>query len=270
MPDHESVADWPPVMVVGLALNAPIETGGALTVSDCPLLVPPAVVTITVCTPRAAFGSIVSVAVSAVPVAATSGRLTSVRTVASARASADPTTMSLTVTPEGLTLTVVAPCTKFPPVTVNVTVVPVMADVALMLVIVGVGGLIVKVCAALAPPAVVTVIWRAPTSAAAAIPTLAVSDVALVTSTALTVTPLPLTVTVVASGTKFVPLSVALTVVPATPTFGLRLASVGAGGTTVNVIGALVPPLAVVSVIACDPSGALPAIASVAVALVAL
>jgi hypothetical protein len=94
--------------------------------------------------------------------------------------------------------------------------------------------------------------------------------VALVTFTGLTVTPLPLTVTVVAPGTKFVPVNVALTVDPATPALGLRLANVGAGGTTVNVIGALVPPLAVVNVIACAPSGALPAMISVAVAVVAL
>jgi hypothetical protein len=122
------------------------------------MLVPPAVATVTVCTPSAAFGSIVSVAVSVVPVAAASGRLTNPRAVPSARASVDPTTTLLTVMPVPLTLTVVAPCTRFAPMTVNVTVVPGTADVGLMLVTVGVGGLIVNVCGAVAPPAVVTAI----------------------------------------------------------------------------------------------------------------
>ena len=57
---------------------------------------------------------------------------------------------------------------------------------------------IVKVCPPLVPPAVVTVTVRAPAAAAGSITKLAVSDVVLPTTTLLTVTPAPLTATVVA------------------------------------------------------------------------
>ena len=72
----------------------------------------------------------------------------------------------------------------------------------------------VKVCPPLVPPAVVTVTVWAPAVAAAAITMLAVSDVALLTTTLATVTPPLATVTVVAPTTKLVPVSVTATVVP--------------------------------------------------------
>lgn len=72
----------------------------------------------------------------------------------------------------------------------------------------------VKVCAPLVPPVVVTVTLRPPVAAVLAITKLAVSDVPLVTFTLLTVTPDPLMDTVVAPVMKFVPVSVTETVVP--------------------------------------------------------
>ena len=101
-----------------------------------------------------------------------------------------------------------------------------------MLVSVGVPGgsgtVTVKICAPLVPAAVVTVTVRGPSAAAGSITKLAVSDVALATMTLVTVTPPPLTVTVVAPATKLVPVSVTATVVPGSPRFGEMLVSVGA------------------------------------------
>ena len=91
-----------------------------------------------------------------------------------------------------------------------------------------VGALTVKVCAPLVPPAVVTVTEWAPVAAAASSTKLAVSDVVLPTTTLLTVTPPPLTATVVAPTTKLVPVSVTATVSPRLPRFGETLVSVGA------------------------------------------
>ena len=79
------------------------------------------------------------------------------------------------------------------------------------------GGLTVKVCAPLVPAAVVTVTERAPAAAAGSSTKLAVSDVLLPTTTVLTVTPAPLTATVVAPTTKLVPVSVTASVVPWMP-----------------------------------------------------
>ena len=74
-----------------------------------------------------------------------------------------------------------------------------------------------KVCAPLVPAAVVTVTVRAPVAAAGSSTKLAVSDVALPTTTLVTVTPPPPTFTVVAPTTKLVPVSVTATVVPRMP-----------------------------------------------------
>ena len=94
----------------------------------------------------------------------------------------------------------------------------------------GSGTVTVKICAPLVPAAVVTVTLRGPSAAAGSSTKLAVSDVALPTTTLLTVTPLPLTATVVAPATKPVPVSVTATVVPRRPRFGETLISVGAPG----------------------------------------
>ena len=74
-----------------------------------------------------------------------------------------------------------------------------------------------KVCAPLVPPAVMTVTVRAPSAAVRSSTKLAVSDVLLPTMTLATVTPAPLTATVVAPTTKLVPVSVTATVVPRMP-----------------------------------------------------
>ena len=66
----------------------------------------------------------------------------------------------------------------------------------------------------LVPAAVVTVTERGPGAAAGSSTKLAVSDVLLPTTTLLTVTPPPETVTVVAPTMKLVPVSVTATVVP--------------------------------------------------------
>src|SRR5262249_34238026 len=87
-----------------------------------------------------------------------------------------------------------------------------------------------KVTAPLVPPAVVTVTFRAPGAAFAAIVKLVVKCCVSVTVTEPTVTPLPLTATVVAPITKFVPVNVTgVTVVPVSPVFGETTLSVGAG-----------------------------------------
>jgi hypothetical protein len=67
-----------------------------------------------------------------------------------------------------------------------------------------------------------------------------VRDVALATTMLLTVTPPP-TATDVPLTMKLDPVSVAETVVPCTPVFGVTLASVGPVPVTVNVCGPVVP-----------------------------
>jgi hypothetical protein len=62
----------------------------------------------------------------------------------------------------------------------------------------------------------------------------AFSDVELVTSMFSTVIPVPLTTTVVAPGTKFVPASVTGVVVPWMPAAAVIVATVGAGNGTSN------------------------------------
>ena len=109
----------------------------------------------------------------------------------------------------------------------------------------GDGRLIVKVWPPLVPPAVVTVTVRGPPAEASATTKAAVSDVLLLTTTLVTVTSLPLTVTVVAPTTKLVPVSVTATVVPRMPSFGETLVSVGGGGLTVKLCAPLVPPAVV-------------------------
>src|SRR5258705_6204014 len=91
----------------------------------------------------------------------------------------------------------------------------------------------------------------------------AVSAVPLVTVTVFTVTPVPLTATVVAAATKFVPASVTATVVPLMPLSGVTRVRVGGGGLTVKGDVPLVPA-AVVTVTLTAPSRALAAMTQVA------
>jgi len=78
----------------------------------------------------------------------------------------------------------------------------------------------VNVTAVLVPFGVVAVTLRAPVAAFAAIVNVAVSEVGPVTFTALTVTPAPLTCTVVWPETNSVPVIVTFTAVPTFPEFG--------------------------------------------------
>ena len=94
----------------------------------------------------------------------------------------------------------------------------------------------------------------------------------LPTTTLLTVTSLPLTVTVVAPTAKLVPISVIATVAPWMPSFGVTLVSVGAPGggrPIVKIRGPLVP-MAVVTVTVREPSAAAGSITKLAVSDVLL
>ena len=99
----------------------------------------------------------------------------------------------------------------------------------------------------LIPPLVVTVTVRSPALAVAFIASPTVNEVGLVTCGEPTEIPVPLTLTLVPPLTKFAPVSVTVTELPAVPEDGLIEASVGAGvGTaTLNVTLLLVPPLLV-------------------------
>jgi hypothetical protein len=167
------------------------------------LVVPPAVVTVTFRFPVVAAASIMKLVVSCVPLV---------------------TVTVPTVTPVPLTATV-APVTKLVPVNVTeasiVPAAPVFGEICVNVGAAGIPAVMVNVTALLDPPAVVTVTLRFPVAAAGSTMKLVVSCVALVTVTGPTVTPEPLTATVVAPVTKFVPVSViGLTVVPAAPVFG--------------------------------------------------
>jgi hypothetical protein len=156
------------------------------------LLVPLAVVTVTLCAPTVALAAIVKVAV--IDVLLTTFTL-------------------LTVTPVPLTATE-APLIKFVPVSVTSTELPWPPEFGLTLVNAGAGGAdTVNVFALLVPLAVVTVTLRAPSVAFRAIVNVAVIDVLLPTFKSLTVTPVPLTAIPV-TPTKFVPISVTGTTVP--------------------------------------------------------
>ena len=181
-----------------MAVRVGAPDAGGLTVKESGALVPPAVVTVTFRAPTAAAASSVKLAVSDVAL---------------------PTTTVLTVTPVPATVTVVAPTTKLVPVSVTATVAPWVPCAGAMAVRVGAAGgrPIVKVCPPLVPVTVVTVTVRGPSVAVGSSTKLAVSDVALPTTTLAIVTPPPATVTVVAPPTKLVPVSVTATVVPRMP-----------------------------------------------------
>ena len=123
-------------------------------------------------------------------------------------------------------------------------------------------------CALLVPPLVVTLTACAPAVADVPITKVVASVVEFSTCTPAMEMPLP-AFTVVAPGTKPVPVSVTATVCPRPPLSGATLASVGGAGVTVNVWLSVVPP-AVVTVSACAPSAASVAIVSVPVAVVVL
>jgi hypothetical protein len=209
------------------------------------------VVTVTLRTVAAAFAAIVNVTVKLV-VLATLGV---------------PTAM-----PVPLRFTLVAPITKFVPVNVTSTTFPATPKFGCTFVNVGCcadGACTVNVCALLVPPNVVTVTLRAVVAAFAAIVNVTVKLVVLVTFGVPTVMPAPLTFTLVAPITKFVPVKVTSTAFPATPKFGCTFVNVGCGAWTVNVCALLVPPT-VVTVTLRAVAAAFAAIVNVTVKLVVL
>jgi hypothetical protein len=232
---------WTPL--VGLT-DASVGTAKTVNVTVVEVVVPPGVVTETVCGPAGAFAATWKVDVIIV-------LLTSVTLVGE--------------TPVPLRL--MTGETKLVPVRVTLTLFPWMPLVGLIEASVGSGGLIVNVCVPEVPPAVVTDTVRAPRVALAAITNVAVSVVPLGT-TFVTVTPVPLTATV-APATRFVPVSVTGTLALSAPNVGLIIVSVGDGGSTVNVWLPVVP-LAVVTLTFCAPSVAVAATVNVAVIVVLL
>jgi hypothetical protein len=98
----------------------------------------------------------------------------------------------------------------------------------------GLADVTIKVCALLVPAGVVTVTARGPADADASTAKVAVSDVALTTVTLETVVPAPLIATV-APVTKFVPVRVAVPVVPGVMLAGATAVKVG--GTAAGVVG---------------------------------
>src|ERR1039457_4748437 len=177
------------------------------------------------------------------------------------------TVTALTAIPEMLVRTA-APATKLVPVRVTGTVAPGAPNAGAIVLSVGGGGLTVKTTGALVPALVVTVTFAAPSVALAAMGNVAVICVMLTTVTALTAIPV-LLVAAVAPATKLVPVRVTGTAAPRTPVAGAMVLSVGGGGLTVKMAGALVPPL-VVTVTFAPPSVALAAMVNVAVICVVL
>jgi hypothetical protein len=220
--------------------------GGGLTVKTTGALVPALVVTVTFAAPSVALAAMVNVAVICVVLT---------------------TVTALTAIPV-LLVAAVAPATKLVPVRVTGIAAPRTPVAAAMVLSVGGGGLTVKTTGALVPPLVVTVTFAAPSVALAAMVNVAVICVVLTTVTALTAIPVLLVATV-APETKLVPVRVTGAPAPRTPVAGAMVLSVGGGGLTVKMAGALVPPL-VVTVTFAPPSVALAAMVNVAVIRVAL
>jgi hypothetical protein len=178
------------------------------------LLVPPALVTVTVAVPGAALAETPSVAIIWVELT--------------------------TVTPETeipeLALTV-EPATKFVPVKVTATVDPVSPMAGLIDVSVGGGGVMLKVTGGLVPYKVVSVTVAAPKAALAAMVKVAVSSLELITPTLETDTPGLLTATVPVAK-KFVPVNVTGTLAPASPLAGVIDVMVGAQEEMLNRVAA--------------------------------
>jgi hypothetical protein len=195
------------VCVPGLQLTC----DGVVTVKFAGALVPAGVVTVTLRAPSAAALSMTKAALSDVLLV---------------------TATSVTATPEPLTATVVAPAMKLVPEKSCAGLVPVAPSGCRRLAMVGNEGAVaaatmVNGTLALDPAAVLTVTFRAPAAAAASMTKLAVIAERLCTVIALTVTPAPLTATVVEPVTKPAPFRVTETVDPAVPVAGAIVASVG-------------------------------------------
>jgi hypothetical protein len=204
VPVKVTVGEKPAMLEFGDTLVS-VGAGGR-TVNVCALLVPPAVVTVTLRAVVAAAESIMNVAVKDVPL---------------------ETLTVFPVTPVPLIVTVVAPMMKLVPVKVTpgaAPTTPVFGETALR---VGGAGRTVNVCEPLVPAAVVTVTPRAVVAAAGSIVNVAVKDVVVETLTAVPVTPVPLTVTVVAPEIKLVPVNVTVGEAPSAPEFGETELNVG-------------------------------------------
>ena len=214
-------------MIIGLARKLPIAGNGALIVNVNPVLVPPAVDTVTVRVPGEALRSIASLAVTDVALPATIGSIAS--SCAPMCSGTLATVTVSTVMPLPLIVTVVAPGTNPVPLNVTSSVLPGGANDGFALAIVGVIGVIVRVCPDVVPAGVVTVRKRAPISAASATARRVVIDVLLAMATSLTVMPEPVTATVLPA-TKLVPVSVTVVAAPLMIVPGETDVSVGAAG----------------------------------------
>jgi hypothetical protein len=223
-----------------------ISGKGSATVNVNALVVPKAVVAVTVREPSAAFTSIAKVAVKVIVF----------------------TTTTLLIVMPGNPPSVVLPVVKFVPEIVTLIEDPLTPMPGAMLVNVGVGGNTVKVTGADVPPAVVIVTSRGPTAASASTVNIAVPLVPLVTyKLEGALTPVPLMA--MAGSNRFVPVNVTgklLPSVPWTTVAGLMPVSVGGNGMTEKTAAVEEPP-GVVIVTFCKPGEAPNPIVKVAVAV---
>lgn len=126
------------------------------------------------------------------------------------------TITSATVTPDPLTVTTVPPATKLLPERVMFTDAPAIPPSAVSSKVGPIGGSIEKLKALLIPLAVLTVTLRPPTAAVESTVNATLRLFALMALIDPTVTPVPLTATTVAPGTKFVPVIVRFSAPPTT------------------------------------------------------
>jgi hypothetical protein len=192
------------------------------------LLVPFGVVTVTLRVPVAAESAIVTLAVSDVELA---------------------TVTEPIVMPPPLIVTLVEPATKLLPVRVSVTVEPAAAVGGLILASVVPCVTMLNAAELLVPPEVEAVRERAPAAAVGSRTSVAVICWVETMLMEVTVTPAPLTATVVPPETKFAPVIVVVTVVPGAAEFGSTDVIAGACGITLNVAGELVPALDVTVIV---------------------
>src|ERR1700682_4759569 len=200
----------PELGLTELSVGAPAPE---FTVNVCEPLVLPELVTVTFWGPVGAFEAMVNVAVIDVPLT---------------------TVVLLTVMPVPLR-PIVAPDTKFVPVSVTATAAPWMPLFGAIEVSVGAPAFTVNVCVPLVPVELVTVTFWAPVGAFEAMVNAAVMDVLLTTVVLLTVMSVPLR-PIVAPDAKFVPVSVTATAAPWMPLLGLTELSVGAPALSVDLV----------------------------------
>jgi len=191
------------------ATEVSVGTGGPTTVKVTVLLVPPGVVV--TLTFRALIVAVAEIASVAVTVAS----LTTIRL--------------LYVTPVLDTVIAVAPVRPLP-LRVTGTLVPRVPELGVI--VVSTGPNTVNVCVLLVPPGTLTLTFLAPSAAVPEIVNVAVIVAEFTIVTALTVTPVPLTTTVVPVAAKLLPDKVTGTLMPRSPLLRVTEVSVGVAGLT--------------------------------------